>query len=241
MRPNGTGQVSVTDEELSSILEPDFNHSTFIFGKNKDNSPRTWKLVPLPWRYERNFRKQVMPMLAITYKPFEAVFAYFSQQFITESTPSVVKSIFDAEMAIDDYLVASLHSMLIYQDKDVTMDWVEASAESRDQLFGIVQRQCELHKLMDRVGELLAERLGKLVQMMGINIDLDSLKLLWRQASEKLSAKIMNVVSTVDSATGLFTDNTKGTTSLQKSTESKDEIVSQGQGPLSQEPVGTRQ
>jgi hypothetical protein len=225
MPPNGSGKVSITEDELATVLEPDFNHSTFIFGLNRDDSPRTWKFVPLPWRFEKNFRKQVMPMLAITYRPFESIFAYFSQQFITESTPSVVKSVFDAEMEVDDFLVKSVHAILIYQDKDITEDWVEANAKSRDQLMGIVERQCEIHRLMDRVGELLAERLGKLVRMMGINIDLDSLKLLWKEASEKLSARITNAALTVDSATGLFTDNTNEPTLPPKSTENKDEIA----------------
>ena len=49
--------------------------------------------------------------------------------------------------------------------------------------------------------------------MMGMDIDLPSLKRLWKQVSVKLSARIMKAVSTVDNATGLSTDNLSETTS----------------------------
>ena len=208
-----TSSARLPDRELSQVLEPEFNSDTFQFGKNQDDSSRKWKLIPLPWKYEKNFRKQVMPMLAISYKPFENVISLLSRDYLSENvSTNLVQSLFLSEIEMDEHLTRSLHAILIAQDKTITTEWVEDMAESREQLLEIVIKQCEVHKIMDRLGESLAERFAKLAQMMGIEVDLPSLKRLWKQVSEVLSARITKAASLVDSATGLSMESLSETT-----------------------------
>jgi hypothetical protein len=211
------GSVSAAD--MQQVLEPELNSGSFDFGKNPDGKPRTWKMQPLPWRYEKSFRKQVMPLLAVTFKPFEVLLSGFGKGYMPELNPGVVKTFFDAEAEMDDYLAKAVWVILYAQDQTIKPEWVEENAESRDQLLAIVQRQCEIHKVMDRLGELLAERLGKLAQMMGLSIDLPTLKLAWKQASEVLSARIMTAASTVRNATGQSMESSLGTTSQRFTTK----------------------
>jgi hypothetical protein len=208
-----TAAKPLPEAALRSVLEPDLNHETFVFGKNPDGSARTWSFAPLPWRFEKHFRRQVMPMLAATYKPFETIISLLGQDILTDYSPSLTKAMFDAETEADEFLPKAVHAILVAQDKAITEEWVNIEAESREQLFSIVQRQCEIHRIMDRLGESLAERFGKLAQMVGVDVDLPTLKRLWKQASEKLSARIMKVGSTVDSAIGLSLDSSSETTS----------------------------
>jgi uncharacterized protein (DUF2384 family) len=121
---------------------------------------------------------------------------------------------FDSEVEMDDFLERAVHAILVAQDKSITVEWVEENAETRDQLFIIVSRQCELHKIMDHLGESLAERFVKLARMIGLDVDLPTLKQQWKLVSEKLSARITKVVSIADNATGLFMGSSNETMSL---------------------------
>ena len=197
--------VPPTDGELRSVLEPEFNSTTFVFGKHADGQPRIWNMQPLPWKYERNFRRQVLPLLAASYKPFEMMIGVVSQDFLSGVTPSIVQGMFEAEIAEDEFLVKAMHAVLIAQDKNVTEQWVDENALSREQLFALVQQQCDLHKVMDRLGESLAGRFAKLAHMMNLDLDLPTLKRLWKQVSETLSARIMQASSIAGSAIGLST------------------------------------
>jgi len=153
-------------------------------------------------------------MLAETYKPLESALSMLSQDYLTpEISPSFVKSVFSAEIEMDTFLVKSVHAILIAQDATITEAWVDDSAQSREQLKDIISKQCEIHKIMDRLGESLAERFVKLAQMLGITVDLPTLKRLWKQVSEKLSARIMKVSSTVDNAFGPFMESSSETMS----------------------------
>lgn len=202
-----------SEDELRTVLEPDLNHDTFLFGKNKDNTPRRWLYKPLVWKFEKHFRRQVMPMLSASYKPFETMLSLMNQNVLTDYSPSFTKEMFEAELAEDEYLTKAVHAILLSQDVEVTVDWVDQQATSREELRAIINRQCEIHKIMDLLGESLAGKLGKLAQMMGVDIDLPTLKRLWKQVSEKLSERIMKAASTVDSASGLFSASTSETTS----------------------------
>ena len=168
-------------------------------------------------------------MLAITYKPFETVIGVMSQDFISDLTPSIVKVMFDAEIEADDYLVKAVHAILVSQDKAITEAWVEDNAENREQLFSIIQRQCELHKVIDRLGESLAERFAKLAQMMGVEVDLPTLKRLWKQVSVKFSDRITQISSTAANAIGLSTESTLRTTIRPNGLDVE---------PVDQEPIG---
>jgi hypothetical protein len=197
----------VSQDQLDKILEPEFNHDSFVFGKYQDGSPRTWKLQPLPWKHEKNFRKQVMPMLAVSYRPFELLLKNISRDFVAQMSGNVVGEVFAAEQEVDEYLTRCMHAILIAQDDKITQQWVDDNAQSRDQMLEIIYQQCELHHVMDRLGELLAERLTKLARTMGIDLDLPSLKQLWKQVSALLSERITQVASAVGNATGPYTGN----------------------------------
>jgi hypothetical protein len=209
--------ADLTQEELNRVVDPEVSAETFIFGTNNDavRSPRTWLMKPLAYRYEKEFRKRAMPMLKVAYAPFETLMSSFGNSYVSGISPGIVSSIFDAEVAIDDYLEDSLLVILQAQDRTITKDWVLDNAKSRNQIFEIVMQQCALHHLMDRLGESLAERFGTIATTMGLNLDLPTLKQLWNQALGKLSAKIMTVVSTVDSVTGRFTEPSSRTGSLE--------------------------
>src|SRR6266446_1204050 len=105
-------QKTIPAPELNKVLEPEFNCDTFDFGKHPDGKSRTWKLQPLVWKHEKHFRAQVMPLLAVTYKPFETLIGTLAQNLYSELTPSVTKSMFEAEQQIDDMLVAAVHAIL---------------------------------------------------------------------------------------------------------------------------------
>jgi len=210
----------LTDEEMQLIIEPDAPYvkkELFRFGKNSDGESRVWALRPLDFHYEKAFRRVAMPMLAASYRPFEVLMANLSAQFVTEHNPSVIKAMSEAEIEVDDYLVKAVHIILMAQDNKITLDWVEKNAPSRDYLFKIVQKQADIHKLMDRLGESLAERLGRLAQMMGIQIDLPSLQRLWKQLTADFSAKITSLSTTVPSVLGRFTESSSET-SMKSST-----------------------
>jgi hypothetical protein len=196
-------------DDFSRVLNPDSpeHFEEFVFGKNKDNSPRKWQLRPLGYHHEKYFRKCAMPLLANAYRPFETLVGAMSQQFYTAHTPSVLDAIVEAETRIDDDLTAAVHAILVSQDKDITRDWVESNAESRDQMMSLVEKQADLHKLMDRLGESLAERLNRLARMLGFQIDLPTLKQLWKQLSADFSAKITNFVSTGPNVYSRFTES----------------------------------
>lgn len=197
----------INDEQLGKVQYPDLNFSTFKFGKNKDGSPRTWKLQPLSWKFEKQFRKSVMPMLASSYAPFETIFSIMAQPMYTDMAPSFMKAVSTAETDVDEYLTKAVHIILLSQDTEITVEWVEDSAASREQLLEIVEAQCELHKIMDKLGERLAERLVNLAKMLGLNIDLPSLTRLWKQASENFSVKISRAVATVPNVISRSTEN----------------------------------
>lgn len=206
-------QAPMTEAELRPILEPEFNHGTFKFGKNPDGTARTWKMLPLPWKYEKHFRRQVMPMLAATYKPFETAMSLLSKNSLNTFNPHLTRAMFDAEVEVDEFLSAAMVPILLAQEPNptITAEWVDNNADSREQLFSIIQQQCDLHKIMDRLGESLAERFAKLAQMMGVDVDLPSLNRLWRQVSVQLSAQITKLVSTGGNAIGLSSVNSNGT------------------------------
>jgi uncharacterized protein YidB (DUF937 family) len=76
----------------------------------------------------------------------------------------------------------------------------------------IILYQCYLHHTMDRLGESLVGRLQKLAAMMGLKIDSDGLKQLWKRVSDDFSAKISSLSSIVPNAIGQFTENASETT-----------------------------
>ena len=202
-KANGKEVESLSEKELSTVLEPDLNHSTFVFGKNPDKSPRTWKMMPLQWKFEKQFRKHAMPMLATSYKPFETLMGIISQKFYSDVTPSFIESVVESETKMDDYMERCVHVILMSQDKNITIDWVEINAISRDQMFDIINRQADLHKLMDRLGESLAERFVKLAGSLGIaNLDLPTLKRLWKQRVGSFSARLMKIAGIEDRHSG---------------------------------------
>ena len=213
--PVNGSTTPISEAERELVLNPDAvvadDQETFVFGKNPDGTLRKWKMQPLRWKYEKLFRKQAMPMLAATYKPFETLIATMAQPLYSDLTPSLIKAMADAENEADDYLTKCIHIILLAQDSDISLDWVEDNAEGRDQMMTIVQRQCELHKIMDRLGESLAGRLQRLASMMGLQLDLPSLKRLWKQVTADFSAKITKVVSTAPNAFGQFMENSSET------------------------------
>lgn len=207
-KANGKEQVEpLSESELSAVLEPDLNHKTFVFGRNPDKTPRTWNMVPLPWKFEKQFRKYAMPMLATSYKPFETLMGIISQKFYSDVTPSFIESVVSSETAMDDYMERCVHVILMSQDKNITLNWVEENATSRDQMFVIITQQADLHKLLDRLGESLAERFVKLAGSLGIaNLDLPTLKLLWKQRVGSFSAQLTKILGTEVKRSGLSTE-----------------------------------
>lgn len=227
-KANGQEPVKpLSEEELSSVLESDLNHSTFVFGENPDKSPRTWKMVPLPWKFEKQFRKHAMPMLATSYKPFETLMGIISQKFYSDVTPSFIESVVSSETAMDDYMERCVHVILMSQDKNITLEWVEKNATSRDQMFSIITRQADLHKLLDRLGESLAERFVKLAGSLGIaNLDLPTLKQLWKQRVGSFSAQLTKILGIEVKRSGPFMESISSTghpssTSLEENEQSE--------------------
>jgi hypothetical protein len=135
-----------------------------------------------------------------------------SKQILQGITPSIVEALSTAEMEADDYLENCMWVILKAQDKTITPEWVSENAESRDQLMDIILYQCYLHHTMDRLGESLVGRLQKLAAMMGLKIDSDGLKQLWKRVSDDFSAKISSLSSIVPNAIGQFTENASETT-----------------------------
>jgi hypothetical protein len=191
----------LTEEELDEIIFPDISPETYTL------ADVVYRIRVLPWRWEKKFRKAVMPLIAQEVKPLEKIIHIFAmeRQFIDEDL-HLTESILDTEQGGDQFLTQAVVVICMSQDDQILAYVgkgqeipanVEAKIETKYRLLientpdllpsprvflrEIVRSQMRKHEMVQRLGESCLARLLESATLVGEKQSFSSLKAAFSQ------------------------------------------------------------
>lgn len=201
---------TLTQDQLDEIHFPELSKDQFtIAGKN-------FRVRALVWKWERVFRKAVIPIVESEFKPFErAIYMFASELAIVKEDLGFTSSFTESEIDVDMHLTNCVSIICLSQDPEILQMAAEGQevplelqmklekkyiimienaddfpgGSARNYLREIVRKQCEKMNLVQILGESLIARFGELSALAGTKSQFDSLKQGFTQQARKFIEK----------------------------------------------------
>ena len=146
-------------------------------------SGRVFEIRPLVFKWDKEFRRQALPMIASQLQPIEMLLvaaAGDTMQF--KEQLGISKAMIDSEIDQDNYLPRAVAAICASQDtenRDALAVWTACAEEqmSREAMIEIIEEQLKLQRALDNLGNSLARRLTNLSALLGKEVSFSSLVL----------------------------------------------------------------
>lgn len=178
---------------------------------------RTFEIGPLPFKWEKLFRKYAMPMVSAGLQPIEMlIVAAAGKQVDFQRSLGISDQIAKSENDIDAYIAPALSIVCVAQVNkgkeksawDTAEAWQEKIEDemSRQAILELVEAQLDAVKAMDHLGNSFARRFKSLSSLLGSQLDLNSLMPSLTTPAGSTSATAGSLGSTVSRSSGTSTD-----------------------------------
>ena len=234
----------ITEKQIDEILIPELSEDKFtIAGKR-------FRIRVLAWRWERQFRYVVMPILQREVKPFEkAIYSVSTENHLRTGDIGITEAAFESEREVDLYLNQAVAVICLSQDPEIMsllaagqelptdvetkkLRQYQAMIDNADDmrpsprvfLRAVVQKQMEKHEMVQRLGESLMARFDEFARLAGIAPNLSGLKQAFMQQARSYLDSAGQAVSTLGNSSTPATGASFETTS--KTIQTAEEIAS---------------
>lgn len=148
---------------------------------------RKFKIEPMKFRWEKEFRRRAMPIISAGLQPVEMLLtAAAGGQTTFKSNIGITDAISRGEVEVDLYLSGALAVVCASQDlenkdkrpsNEMFEPWALKIEDelTRDEIVGLVEKQLEVIKAMDSLGNSFSRRLKSLSNLLGKDLKLGSL------------------------------------------------------------------